>query len=187
MFTYETDPKLKALAIAGAKVERATGFPNPVFLTQSVIESTWGQSVTGDFNFGGIKRIPEQGKAKLVPTTEELTEAGFAAMRADERATMTKKEYLGNGKYKYHMSCWFASYASVDEYAEAYEAFLVGNSRYLPAWHRYQQDKNVDSLLIGIAKAGYATGAGYQKLELTIEHQANIQHACAAAMAEVSK
>jgi len=98
-------------------------------------------------------------------------------MRADELATVTRSEFLGNGITRYHLSCWFASYASFEESVQGYISFILGNSRYHAAWSQYRMTKDPDGLLKGIARAGYATGGGYEHLLLTIEHQENIQHA----------
>jgi flagellum-specific peptidoglycan hydrolase FlgJ len=177
MYTYETDEHLRGMAIAAVKAEKLTGYPPVVLLSQFAIESSWGQKVTGDFNYWGIKRAPEQGPAKLCPTTEDMASAGFHSMRDDERNTVTRCDPLGNGITRYHMSCWFAQYASFDESVAAYIAFILGNSRYRQAWKQYQATKDADGLLRGIAQAGYATGGGYADLLLSIAHQQNIQHA----------
>ncbi len=177
MITYETDENLRKIADAAVKAEATTGYPPIVLLAQWAIESSWGKKVTGDFNFWGIKRTPEQGPAKLCPTTEELTKAGFQELRADVRATVSKMSPLGNGVNRFWLSCWFASYASFDESVAAYISFILGNSRYHAAWAQYQLSKDTDGLLKGIARAGYATGRGYEDLLLTLEHQENIRHA----------
>lgn len=185
MYTYETDPNLRAMALAAAKSEKSTGYPPVVLLSQWAIESKWGQRLTGEFNYWGIKRYPDKGPAKLCPTWEDVSLAGFAAFRSDEKAAVTKKEPLGNGIWRFYMSCWFASYASVDESVAGYINFVLGNSRYHAAWSQYQLTHDTDSLLRGIARAGYADGKGYEDLLLTIEHQQNINHAVAMAAKEI--
>lgn len=177
MYTYETDERMKGMAIALVKAEVTTGYPPLVGLTQWAIESSWGKSCTGDYNYWGIKRTPDQGRAKLCPTTEDMARAAFLQMRPDERNTLTSSEPIGNGITRYFMSCWFASYASFDESVAAYIAFILGNSRYHQAWAQYQLTKDADAFLKGIAAAGYATAPSYASLLLTIEHQQNIQHA----------
>lgn len=178
MYTYETDERLKRIAVASVKAEKTTGYPPLVLLSQWAVESSWGQKVTGDYNFWGIKRTPEQGLAKLCRTTEDLTSVAFQHMRADERGSVTKVEPIGTpGIKRYHLSCWFASYAGFDESVAAYIHFILSNSRYGAAWAHYQLSKDADALISGIARAGYATGGGYEMLLLTVAHQPNILHA----------
>lgn len=187
MFTYETDARLKGMADAAVKSEVTTGYPPVAMLAQFAAESGWGESVTGAFNFWGIKRYPQAGPAKFCATTEDLTTAGFEQLRADERASVTAVEDIGiPGVRRYHLSCWFASYASFDESVKAYIEFILTNSRYHPAWTQYQLTEDPYAFLQGIAAAGYATSPGYAKLLMEIAQQDNIQHAVAMARANLA-
>lgn len=178
--TYENYPPLKNMALAAVKAGKTTGYPPIVLLAQWSAESDWGRKVTGDYNFWGIKAVPPA-PCNLCPTTEDLTPEEFAEMRADERATVTKIEPLGNGLNRYHMSCWFASYPSFDASVIAYIEFILTNSRYHPAWVQYQATKDTDEFIKGIARAGYATSPEYEQLLLTLANQQNLIHAVAMA------
>lgn len=180
MYTYETNPILKTLSITAVRAEVATGYPAIVLITQVVVESAWCTKTSGDFNYYGIKEPdPEHKPAKFCPTFEDLTTAGFRQLRADERASVTHTEPTGTpGITRYFLSCWFASYADMDESVRAYITLILNNPRYHDAWPRYRSNPNPnpDDLIRGIAAAGYATGGGYEDLLLTVEHRQNIQH-----------
>jgi len=175
---------LTEMAGAAVEVETSTGFPAAVLLSQWACESGWGKSVTGDFNYWGTTRAPEKGPAKFCPTHEDITLAELALFRADERASETRREPLGDGKYRVWLSRWFASYRSMQESLTDYVGiFIHSPQRYKAAWQQYQGTKNVDALLIAICEAGYATAADYRNQLLAIAHQSNVQQAIIAARA----
>ena len=173
---------LADMAGAAVAVEESTGFPAAVLLSQWACESGWGKCVTGDFNYWGTTRAPEMGPAKFCPTHEDVTLAELALFRADERATETRREPLGDGKYRVWLSRWFASYRSMQESLTGYVGlFIHSPKRYKAAWLQYQRSKNVDAFLIAICAAGYATAVDYRNQLLAIAHQSNVQQAIAAA------
>lgn len=174
MLTYQNDPLMKQMSLAAVRVEQATGFPAMVTLAMSANESGWWKKVTGDFNFWGITRSPEDGPAKMCPTHEDITPAQLSTFRPDEQATAIQTTDLGNGRFRYTMSRWFASYPSLEASLTAYtEFFTKSPKRYLPAWTRYQKDHDANALLKNICEAGYATGPA-ETVEIAIAHQSNI-------------
>ena len=176
--TYETSPLFREISQGAVKTETSSEFPPRVLLTQWACESGWGSKITGDFNYWGKIRNPESGPAKFCPTHEEVTLEQLAGFRADERASITAKVPLGNGRYRVSTSRWFASYASLEEsLADYVSTFINSPQRYKAAWRQYLVDKDAEALLIGICKAGYATAADYQAELLAISRQENIQHA----------
>jgi flagellum-specific peptidoglycan hydrolase FlgJ len=181
MLTYENSPLMRQMTDAFLAVEANTGFPALVGLAMSACESAWWASTTGDFNYFGITRNPEDGPAKLCPTHEDVTPAQLAVFRPDERATAIQGAALSDGRFRYSMSRWFASYANLEDALTHYVNFFIQSpARYKPAWNAYQQAHDADILLKAICEAGYATG-GAENTELTIEHQSNIISAIASA------
>jgi hypothetical protein len=174
---YETDPNFKAYADAFVRAEAVTGFPSIVGLAIGANESGWFDSVTGDFNCWGITRDPETGPAKFCLTHEDLTPMQLQSFRPDERDTAVLVAPLGNGRFRYSMSRWFASFASIDDSVKHYiEFFTQSPQRYKSAWQAYQADHDATALLKGICEAGYATGPA-EAVEIQIIGQSNIAHA----------
>jgi flagellum-specific peptidoglycan hydrolase FlgJ len=177
MLQYETSPTFCAIADEAVRAQATTKFPAKVMLAVWACESHWGANLTGDFNYWGITRPPEAGAARFCPTHEVLTEQQLAAFRPDELSTAIKIADLGNGRFRWSMSRWFASYASLEESVLAYtEFFTESTHRYQPAWLQFLVDHDEDGLLKRICAAGYATGDA-EAVELAIEHQSNIVHA----------
>jgi len=165
------------MANACVRVSAITKFPAQVMLAVWANESAWGANVTGNFNYWGITRAPEDGPAKFCLTHEDITEAQLASFHEDERATAVQTADLGGGKCRYRMQRWFASYASLDESVQAYtEFFTKSPHRYQAAWQRFLVDSDADGLLKRICEAGYATGNA-ESVEMAIEHQSNVVHA----------
>jgi len=186
--TYENSPIMRRMTLAFLRVEAAIFFPAAVGLAMSACESGWWKSVTGDFNYWGKTRAPEQGPAKFCPTSEHCTKAELRRFRADELATMKPKleDIPDDGqKHWVTMSRWFASYASLEESLQDFVALITGgHNRYATAWQQYLKDRNADGLLTRVCDAGYATGDA-KTVELQILHQANIIHAVAAGRDEL--
>lgn len=192
MLEYETSPTFRAVARAFVKAESGTKFPPGPGLAMWATESGWGQFLTGDFNYFGITRNPEDGPAKFVATHEDITPAELASFRPDERATAVKGADLGSGKFSYSMFRWFASYASMDDAVQHFIAlFTQSPDRYKNAWKQYLADCGKYptlasiTLLRAIGKAGYSTGDA-ERTEEEIAAQANVQHAIQMARAEAS-
>ncbi len=177
MLTYETSPELRDMANAAVLAQFSTQFPARVVLTVGGCESGWFKSVTGSFNYWGITRNPEQGPAKMCPTHEDIKPGQLSTFRSDEQATAVQAKDLGGGKFRYTMSRWFASYASLEESVASYtEFFTKSPHRYQPAWQQFLADHDEEALLKHICEAGYATGNA-EGVELAILHQPNIAHA----------
>jgi len=181
MLTYQNSPLMKQMADAFVKVEAETGFPSVVGLAMSACESAWWESTTGDFNYFGITRNPEDGPAKFCWTHEDVTPAQLIGFRPDEKATAIQGASLSGGKFRYRMRRWFASYASPEEALTHYvNLFIESPARYKAAWQAYEQNHDADALLKAICAAGYAT-CGAEATELAIAHQANVTTAIASA------
>jgi hypothetical protein len=117
-------------------------------------------------------------------TTENVTPGQLGAFRRDERETAV---LIGPNKYSMHR--WFAVYPNLMTAVSAYVHLLIDGTRYHPAWVAYHEGTlnhgNADEFLRAVCAAGYATGPAF-KVELEIEHQANIVAAVAAGRAELA-
>ena len=177
MLQYETSPIFREFADAACRAEKLTHFPARIMLAVWANESAWGQNITGNFNFFGIIRPPENGPAKFCWTHEEVTPAQLGDFRLDEVQTASLVSALPNGKNRYSMQRWFASYGSLDEAILAYtKIFTESPHRYQAAWQRFMLDSDEDGLLKRICEAGYATG-NTEDVELAIAQQSNVKHA----------
>lgn len=182
-----TEDQLRALTVfapAAVAAERETGFPAECLTAAWAAETGWSLTkVTGDWNLFGLTAagFPDRPK-KFCPTREELTLAQFVLLQRDERESVTKRIDLGNGRYRYWLSRWFACFTSLPDGLSAYvKTITAPGRRYSKAWDRYQKDHDIDAFLDGIAAAGFATGAGYGSLLRQIAHQQNVQIAVQAA------
>ncbi len=177
---------LAAFAPAAVAVEKASGFPAEVIIAQWATESAWGEKKTGAFNYWGLTAATTPGAGRaFVPTTEELTSSQFEALPNDEKASLTLSEPLPNGKRRFHLSRWFASFSSLEEGLAAYVALLTNPAgRYWSAWATYKANGGIDRLIQGIAAAGYASGNEgnkYAELLKQIARQSSVQAAVLAA------
>jgi hypothetical protein len=188
MLNYEDSLPFRSAARAFCALEATTKFPPAVGLAMWANESAWGAKITGNNNYFGITRAPENGPAKMCATSEYLTPAQLQAFRPDERATavpIAGKPISADGHQWYSMSRWFASYPTLQEACTEYIAlFTKSPQRYAAAWKQFLADHDAEGLLKRLCEAGYATGPAEQ-VEVQIFHQANIAHAIAMARAEL--
>lgn len=172
------------MAQAAVAAETATEFPARVALAMWACESHWGDSLTGDFNYWGITLSPEHGAAKFCDTHEWLYPAELNAFRDDERASAAlsldaagKPVVRDDGRGRYSMKRWFASYPTAAASMTAYVSFIINSpARYKAAWQGYLQNRDADQFLLAVLAAGYATGDA-AAVEIAIAHQSNITHA----------
>jgi flagellum-specific peptidoglycan hydrolase FlgJ len=152
--------RLDEVARIAVKLESETGLPAQMLVAQWALESKWGAKPAGHANYFGIKK----------------------ASRHEKCCTVTTHEVV-NGK-SVEMDLEFADYDSLEASCRDY-AWLISNGKpYREAWRRYQQDRNVNNLVFGIAQT-YATGLGYAQLATQIAKQANVADAIQRARAEV--
>lgn len=114
--------------------------PASVLLAQAGLESSWGNKVIGNAYFG-IKGKSPSGNSVTFNTSEEI-----------------------NG-VKEKMDDVFRAYENFEEAAFDYGRFLNENKRYSKAFNYID---NPDEFLKEVAKAGYGTASGYEKLALEI-------------------
>ena len=163
------------------------GFPAEAIVAQWAAETGWSlDALTGAWNLFGLTAAACPARPeKFCATTEELTLAQFVLLRLDERQSVTKREPLANGRYRYHLSRWFACFDSLQEGISAYIRFVTApGHRYYATWQAYARSYDVDQLIDGIAHNGFAAAAGYDTLLHKIAHQPNVQIAIQEARAK---
>ena len=126
----------KYFPYAAAVAERY-GLPVDVILTQSGLESGWGEKAFGN-NFFGIK----VGKSWT-----------------GEKQLLWTYEYI-NGK-KTFIQSWFRKYPSIIEGWLDYGRLITSNKRYHAAVAEYRRTGNSITYIYMIAAAGYATKPTY--------------------------
>jgi flagellum-specific peptidoglycan hydrolase FlgJ len=143
---------LQLAAQAAVLAEIATGCPSALSVAQAVLESGWGKACPGN-NVFGIKATDPN-------ATYQIT-----------------REFL-NGQWQ-TMKLAFESYPTLADCFTAH-AKLIQGGRYSTAWHQYEQDHNLDGLILGIAGI-YATDPGYASNILSLAHSAAVTAAIAQA------
>jgi flagellum-specific peptidoglycan hydrolase FlgJ len=132
------------------------GVPANALLGQWALESGWGKSVSGDFNYFGIKAQPGySGDKKLVTTREVFTDAQAKAFVSG----MPGREIVSQSGNKYVVKDWFRSYKSIGEAVEDKVNFLKSNKRYAAAG--VFDAKTPEQYFSALQKAGYATDPNY--------------------------
>ncbi len=108
--------------------------PPEALVAQWALESGWGKSLSGDYNYFGTKADKSwKGDKKLVVTREYFTEQqakNFSSL-GDGREILG---IIGPGKkpgtQEYRVKDWFRSYKSLEEAVDDKVKFLIENKRY---------------------------------------------------------
>lgn len=125
---------------AAINVKAHWGVPIAVTLAQGAVESDWGRHAPHNMFFG-IKGRSPKGQTVQVTTHENY-----------------------NGKNT-TINAGFRAYAGLEEAAEDYGRFLSENKRYRAAFAFGNQP---EQFIHVVAKAGYATNPGYEKIILSV-------------------
>jgi flagellum-specific peptidoglycan hydrolase FlgJ len=176
------EQRLAEMAAIAAAIEDATSFPATALLAQWAAESLWGARETGACNVFGLTRDTNPDRPQAwCRTTEYLTAHQIELLRPEERARITSVTPHTADVFKVSLERQFPCFDSLQQASEHYAALIMSGRRFAVAWSTYRLDGDVEKLLRGIAKAGYATGPGYGNLLTQIAGQANVR----AALAEV--
>ncbi|HEY0192535.1 MAG TPA: glucosaminidase domain-containing protein [Kofleriaceae bacterium] len=156
----DVSPQAKFVAKYGhgaIALENKDGVPALFTLGQAALESGWGKSAIGNALFGIKAGAGWTGKKQLVTTTEYFADDKqghrFPEVISITPVTTGKNE----GKFKYTVKDWFRDYETVDDGLADHSAFLMSNKRYAPAFNT----ETPEAFAMAVAKAGYATAAGY--------------------------
>ena len=175
--------RLAEMAAHAVRFERSTGYPADVIVAQWAVESAWGTRQSGRNNLFGMTYRPRHSGFSWVPTREELTAAGIAALPAAERATITSQTPMPNrpGFFNVRLKRRFADYATVNDSIQDKVSLVMTSPRYAAAWTGYLRNRNVSEFIDAIAAAGYATAGNYMTLVKQIAGQKNVRDAIAKA------
>jgi flagellum-specific peptidoglycan hydrolase FlgJ len=147
----------KTMAPEAEKASKSLGgVPANALLGQWALESGWGKSVSGDYNYFGIKAQPGySGDKKLVTTREVFTDSQAKSFVSG----MPGREIVSQSGNKYVVKDWFRSYKSIGEAVEDKVNFLKSNKRYSAAG--VFDAKTPEQYFSALQKAGYATDPNY--------------------------
>lgn len=117
-----------------------------------------GKSVSGNYNYFGIKADSRwKGDKKLVTTREVFTPQQAQAFVA----AMPGREIISQNGNNYVVKDWFRSYGSISEAVQDKVNFLKNNKRYQSAG--VFDAKTPEEFFTALQKAGYATDPNYVK------------------------
>ena len=143
---------------------------NPVlsecFAAQFVLESGYGSTVTGRFNYGGIKEFDAAKPRTLCRTTEMNCDAN------EVRAYKARKAYYGRayagGATVHYVSDYFKDFASLRAYLRHKTALIKTGAPYKK--NGCAAAKSVSEYCECIERAGYATDPNYgEKIKAVLE------------------
>lgn len=134
------------------QAERVTGIPAIAMLTQSALESGWGEKVANN-NMFGIKADKNWKGSKVLITTSEVHSS--SNVKYPVVISVTKR---GDGKFLYRVKDYFRSYPTPADSFIDYANFIKQNKRYKEA---VSVANNPVLFLQKIAAAGYATDPSY--------------------------
>jgi flagellum-specific peptidoglycan hydrolase FlgJ len=143
--TTRVTTKVPADIVAAAqRSHRKWGIPASISLAQWALESGWGQSTSGKFNYGGITAKVKGAVFPFQPGTPL------------EPATLcwTHEQYKGK---RVRCQRWFKDYASVDEYFDAHGKLLATSKYYVAARAKLPDPRAFADALTGV----YATAPDY--------------------------
>ena len=175
---------LAAMAAIAISYERSVGYPPEVLIAQWAIESNWGKRPSGKNNLFGMTFNPSRHKSfSWVLTWEELTQEEINRLPADERARIRESVAMPTrpGYFRVTLERKFADYDTPEESIADKVGLITSAARYRNAWSAYERDRNVNGLITGICRAGYATAGGYEMLAQQIAGQENVRRAIAEA------
>ena len=128
--------RLDEVARIAVDLEKSTGVPALLTVTQWAIESQWGAKPVGNNNFFGIKKADRHTQCCTV-TTHEVLEG--RRIRVEQR---------------------FADYNSLEDSCADYAWLISHGDPYREAWNRFKEHGLAWNLLVGVAYA-YATDPNY--------------------------
>lgn len=152
MLTPQQTIALKSIAAASVIAEHATGCPSALSAAQAILESGWLQHCPGN-NCFGIK-----------------------ATDSHENYTLTQ-EFVA-GQYVTEKLA-FEAYPTLADCFTAH-ARLIQGGPYSDAWRAYEEDRNLNELIQGIAHI-YATAPNYATQVYSLAHSTTVLAAIAQA------
>lgn len=144
--------------------------PPEALVAQWALESGWGKSLTGDYNYFGTKADKSwKGDKKLVTTTEVFTDQQakqFVNMGEGREILSVGGAGEKPGTKRYKVKDWFRSYKSLDEAVDDKANFLLKNPRYRKAG--VLDAKTPEEYFKSLQASGYATDETYASKLLSV-------------------
>lgn len=180
----EALPRIVAAAVAA---ERESGVPAIIIAAQCAIESGWLDKAPGN-NCFGVTWQPGTGDRQLLPTLELLTASereifgkrpGYEGEKIISLTGKTGKNRRGVATAECRCLRWFRAYANAtlaDSFRD-HGKLISTDANYRAAWRKFQQDRNVEGLAVGIARSGYATSPVYEKTLLEVMRMTSLVRA----------
>lgn len=138
------------------KASHDSGIPALAMLTQSALETGFGNSAPGNMMFGVKAGKGWTGEKQLLTTTEVHSHPNAIYPE------IISKTQRADGKWVYKVKDWFRKYPTPYESFMDYAGFIKGNPRYAKALTKTDPEQYLSE----VAKAGYATDPQYfQKLQ----------------------
>lgn len=134
------------------RMEEEFKVPALVAMSQSALETGWGDKAPGNMMFGMKTGKSWTGKRQLITTTEYHDNENF---KYPEVISITK---VSANRYKYRVKDYFRAYDSPLGSFRDYARLLARNKRYQKAFN-YTSDPVLFAK--EIARAGYATAPNY--------------------------
>ncbi len=174
------DPKRQQRLIEVSKIATALeaefGVPAKLLIAQWATESRWGTRPIGN-NYFGIKRADQHEKFTSVKTKEVFSLSQLSLWNRRHPDTPAKViMVLPDGRFQVEVTAAFADYNSLEESCRDYAWLISHGDPYSEAWQDYQQDKDVECLIQGVARV-YATDPNYATLISRIANQPNVAQA----------
>lgn len=162
---------LPQIAAAAVAAEREFGVPAIIVASQCAIESSWLDKAPGN-NCFGVTWQPGTGDRQLLSTLEWLTAfdrdrfgtgPGYEGEKLVRATGKTGKNRHGVATAEWRCLRWFRAYATLADSFRDHGKLISSDVNYRAVWRKFQQDRNVEGLAVGIARSGYATSPKYEK------------------------
>ena len=138
-------------------------FPS-VCIAQAALETGWGKSAIGNNIFGIKANTAWKGKKQVIKTTEILHAQGLEHLFSHVYSVTPQ----GTGTWLYVVDDWFRDYDTIADSIKDHNLFLKVNTRYAKAG--VFTSKTPEEQIQHIVEGGYATGAGYANIIISIIH-----------------
>ena len=142
------------------EAEASTGISAIAILSQSALETGWGEKCPGNMMFGIKDTDGVNGNEQLVTTTEWHSTA-TVKYPVIISITWADKRKL----FKYVVKDYFRKYDSPADSFKDHCKFFFENARYKKA---LEVKSDYSAFINEVAKAGYATGPAYAKLWIDV-------------------
>jgi flagellum-specific peptidoglycan hydrolase FlgJ len=147
---------VKRAATAAVAIETSSGVPAELVTAQCCLESAYLTKCAAPNNYFGIKKVSRHKGSAIAETREYID--------GEEVSRMER----------------FASFDSVEDCFADYALIVTTMPAYRGAWQRYQRDRDMNTLIGGVARR-WATDPRYAEKVRTLAYSGEIRKACTSA------